>query len=174
MLPTGSPLELLEEGDEWARVRTDKGREGWVAKRFVTQEKPRAVVLDEMRKRFAQLQEESKTAQEQANVLGAENKDLQGRLDSAKAELDRVSKDYEALRSESGEVIELKQQYQAASVSLESISALVAKLSSENLSLAGTESLNWFLAGAAAVIIPWLLGTLVGRFGGKRKQRISF
>ncbi|MFO7594945.1 MAG: TIGR04211 family SH3 domain-containing protein [Desulfocurvibacter africanus] len=174
MLPTGSSLELLEDGDEWARVRTEKGREGWVAKRFIMQEMPKAMVLDQARKRYAQLQEDSKTALEQAKALSVENKDLQVSLESAKAELARISQEYEALRAESSEVIELKQQYQTASVGLESISGLVAKLTKENESLLSAESLNWFLAGAAAVLVPWLLGSVMGRFGGKRRERISF
>lgn len=174
MLPTGSRLELLEDGDEWVRVRTDKDREGWVAKRFVMQEMPKVMVLDQLRKRYTQLQEESTKTQEQAKVVGAENKELQTSLDNAKAELNKVSREYEALRAESAEVIELKQQYQTASATLETISGVVAKLTTENQSLVGTESLNWFLIGAGAVFAPWFVGTLVGRFGGKRKQRISF
>lgn len=174
MLPSGTPLTMIEEGDEWARVRTDDGREGWVVKRFLMRTTPKAQVVEQLRQRYVQLQETSAKAQEQAKAFAQENKELTAGLEAARAELDRVTQEYAALRAESAEVIELKQQYQAATASLEDVSGLVAKLTSENAFFRSAESLTWFLAGAAAVFLPWVLGYLSGRFVGKRKQRISF
>lgn len=174
MLPTGTPLEMLEDGEEWIRARLVDGREGWIVKRFTMRTTPKLVVLNELRQRYSQLQETSGKALEEAKVLGAENKELKARLDAARAELARVSQEYDTLRAKSAEVIELKQQYAAATVSLKDVSKYVADMTAENAFIRTAESLRWFLAGVAAATVPWFLGYLIGRYGGKRKQRISF
>ena len=37
-LPSGTPLEVLETGDNYTRVRTPKGTEGWVASQYLSNE----------------------------------------------------------------------------------------------------------------------------------------
>jgi len=174
MLKTGTPLQLLEDSDEWVRVRTPEGREGWMVKRFFTTATPKAMQVEQLRQQLGQLQDESSKAQKQAKLLDTENRELKAALDSTNSELAKTSQSYETLRVEAAEVIEIKRNYIEARAGLVDISAFVSSLNLENESLHSTEHLDWFLAGAGAVLVPWFVGYLIGRFGGKRKQRISF
>ncbi len=45
MLKRDTPLKILEEGDQYLRVRTEEGLEGWVLKQFVTSETPKTAVI---------------------------------------------------------------------------------------------------------------------------------
>jgi SH3 domain protein len=37
MLPSGERLQVLEQNEEWTRVRTGEGRQGWVLSRYLSQ-----------------------------------------------------------------------------------------------------------------------------------------
>ena len=45
MLKAGTPLEIIEEGEEYLKVRIKSGSEGWVLKQFITGETPKPVII---------------------------------------------------------------------------------------------------------------------------------
>ena len=38
IIESGDAVEMLEAGDQWSRVRTQSGNEGWVLTRYLTEE----------------------------------------------------------------------------------------------------------------------------------------
>jgi len=62
---TGSGLEVLEQGDASIKVRTADGIEGWIAKTFITSDKPAAmqILAAETRLKAAQAENDRLTAQ---------------------------------------------------------------------------------------------------------------
>jgi uncharacterized protein YgiM (DUF1202 family) len=75
---TGTGLELLEQGDVYAKVRTADGVEGWVAKNLVTTDKPAAM-------RILAAETRLKAARAQTASLTKEVKALQEKLKAAEA-----------------------------------------------------------------------------------------
>jgi len=45
MLRRDPPLKILEEADQYLRVRTEEGLEGWVLKQYITSETPKTAVI---------------------------------------------------------------------------------------------------------------------------------
>jgi len=62
MLPVGTPLLIIEESDQYLRVRTQDGREGWVLKQYITSEIPKAQIIAGLKQEIDRLKTESKDA----------------------------------------------------------------------------------------------------------------
>lgn len=54
-LPSGTPMEVLEEKGNFSRVRLGDNGQGWVETRFITQEKPVKMMLLELQAKYATL-----------------------------------------------------------------------------------------------------------------------
>lgn len=66
LLPSGTPLEILERQAGFQKVRLGDGTEGWVEARYVSEEKPAKAMLLEAQARLAQLQAELADAGDRA------------------------------------------------------------------------------------------------------------
>ena len=47
MLRRGTPLTILEESEQYLKVRTEEGLEGWVLKQYITSETPKTAIIAE-------------------------------------------------------------------------------------------------------------------------------
>lgn len=78
-LETGTPLEVLQEEDNYTKVRTSAGKEGWVLSRYVTAETPKDRVIERLEKEIGDLKatmgDALETAAERDSLL-EENKRL--------------------------------------------------------------------------------------------------
>lgn len=89
-LETGDSMELLESlGDNsYARVRLADGREGWLAARFLTDQRPAA-------ERLAATRRELEAEREQVDQLQARVEELQTRLEDAAPALELADRNAE-------------------------------------------------------------------------------
>ncbi|MEJ2057287.1 MAG: TIGR04211 family SH3 domain-containing protein, partial [Desulfofustis sp.] len=46
----GTPVELLASADDWAQVRLESGKQGWVLKRFLSDEPPLGERLQQLQR----------------------------------------------------------------------------------------------------------------------------
>ncbi|MFW5899768.1 MAG: TIGR04211 family SH3 domain-containing protein [Desulfovermiculus sp.] len=99
MLPSGSPLQILDQTRSWYRVRTQEGQSGWVLKRYVMQEIPKKMLIDDLQEKIDTLEQSSTQAQSTIEELRAENQELSSDLKQTKEKLANVSGDHEALRA---------------------------------------------------------------------------
>ena len=74
-LPSGTPLEVLERGDNFIRVRLSDGAEGWIEAQYVSEEKPARAMLVEAQARNGELQKEMKQLRLQLETIA--NRDAQ-------------------------------------------------------------------------------------------------
>ncbi|OZB20249.1 MAG: peptide-binding protein, partial [Marinobacter sp. 34-60-7] len=80
-VPSGTPLEVLEAGESYTRVRTPKGTEGWVSTQYLSNEPIAAdqlrrvsAELESARSELAQIREQLSSVTEERNTLeNAEN-----------------------------------------------------------------------------------------------------
>lgn len=91
VLPSGTPLEVLEEQQAFTRIRLGDSTEGWVENSYITNDKPAKVQLLELQaKNTLQAQKLSRTEAElgrlQRSKQAAVTADNQA-LDAAKAEI---------------------------------------------------------------------------------------
>ncbi|MEJ2530117.1 MAG: TIGR04211 family SH3 domain-containing protein, partial [Gammaproteobacteria bacterium] len=56
VLPSGTPLEILEQKGAYSRVRLGDGKDGWVKSVYISKEKPARAMLLELQAKLGTLQ----------------------------------------------------------------------------------------------------------------------
>jgi SH3 domain protein len=69
LLPSGTPVELINEKNGFVQVQLVDGKTGWVEKRFLSEEKPAKVRLLALQSKYRQLQEKLDSAEQQLSAL---------------------------------------------------------------------------------------------------------
>ncbi|MBI5523137.1 MAG: TIGR04211 family SH3 domain-containing protein [Desulfarculus sp.] len=163
MVSSGEQVTMLEDnGEGWARVQTPAGKEGWVLKRHLMEEKPAALRLKEMAP--------------QDKTVGQRLEDLQRELTAAKkalAQAEGRSQDSETsltrLQRDCAEVIKLREEHAKLQEECQQKAVSLEELTTENESLRFGTNIKWFLAGGGVLLLGWILGAAFSR----RKRRWS-
>ncbi len=172
-LRSGTPVEVLEEGEAFAHIRVADGTEGWVRKQYL-QDKPTAQVsLDQLSARFKRTQAENRQLGQQLNAL----KNKHAALDK---EHKRLVKDSKALRKENIHLNQLAQQplrLEKENQSLKAESVRIKqeneRLRSENAGHRESTAQTWFMYGAAVLLLGILAGLLLPKIRSRRSSAWS-
>jgi SH3 domain protein len=81
--------------------------------------------------------------------------------------------DFENLKLESANYLQLKEEYQGLQAALENARQEAQKLSEETESMRLTQNVKWFLAGGLVFLVGWLIGLSMGRLQ-KRRRRTTY
>lgn len=98
MLPSGSPLQILDQTRSWYRVQTEGGQTGWVLKRYVMQEIPKKMLISDLQDKIRTLEQSYSQAESTIKKLRSENEELSSALQQTKEQLSNVSTNHQALR----------------------------------------------------------------------------
>lgn len=153
LLLSGTPLEMVNSQSDWSEVRTKDGKQGWVLTRFLTEEAPQKLLIENLRKENAGLEKKLADLNETNSSLTQKNKALQD-----------IEKKYIALEKASSEFLALKEAHKAleekSQEQKDQIETLEANMNNE-------EKL-WFLSGAGVFIVGLILG-----LSTRKKKRSS-
>jgi len=183
-LRSATPLEVLEETEDLMRIQTEKGLQGWVRKKFIVADKPKAVIIKELEEKISLLESDIKTLQE-----GSDSRELVTEMSGYKQaileltnSLKKESKTRLDLQKELKQINAKYQQLSNKSKAHTRISKELASLKNENKTLKDkiavqpptsttsmlSGNMKWFLIGSGVL----LLGFLIGRsIKGKRSYR---
>ncbi|MEA2059541.1 MAG: TIGR04211 family SH3 domain-containing protein [Thermodesulfobacteriota bacterium] len=153
MLKSGKPLEMIEENSDWSRVRTDKGKEGWVLTRFITKDTPLVYIVNELKQKnseYAEMVEDLKNKNAEFNQI--------------KETLTRVEKSYNRLKKESAEFLNLEEKYKKATSRYKEQQDRIAELEKS----LGNEEVKWFLSGSGVLVVGIFLG-----LSARKKEKSS-
>jgi SH3 domain protein len=172
MLSTGDPVEILEEQKDWSLVRlvdSPDQKEGWVLNRYLMYRKPWRIQSEDLAQQNEQLKERV-TALQEGKV---DANSLQTELEQTKQKLEKARLDFENLKLESANYLQLKEEYQGLQAALENARQEAQKLSEETESMRLTQNVKWFLAGGLVFLVGWLIGLSMGRLQ-KRRRRTTY
>ena len=181
VLKDGTPVEMLAESDEWAQVRLESGKEGWVLRRFLSESPPLGQQVELLQREKEVLAETTQSLNSRVAQLSAEKDEIESRLSDEKAEVERelnqcvverttVNEDFLNLQEDTADVIQTKTDLEAARTKVEDLERQVGTLQKENDRLGKTETLKWFLAGGGVFFLGWLIGMISRK---SRKKRSS-
>ena len=168
LLGIGQKVEVLQKGDEWTLVRLTNGKEGWVISRFLTDKIPSDIELKVLKSKHKALIAKAAIMQEENSSLKAENKKLSTKLAAGGKKLQKTSNDYEALKRESKEFLELQSKFKASSSKLAKQTKKADKFEDELTKLLWNQNIKWFLSGAGVLILGFIIG-----FSTRRQRRRS-
>ncbi|MFZ3047710.1 MAG: TIGR04211 family SH3 domain-containing protein [Desulfatirhabdiaceae bacterium] len=157
-LMSGDMVELVEQGPEWSKVRLSDGREGWAPTRFLTTQIPSSLALKRLEQKYSDLMAQAGAPQESGINLKAENQQLTSDLAMLETKINTLSDDYETLKKDAADVVQLRTKYQEASAKLkeqsQKMDAMTADMNHQNFDL----KLRWFLYGAGVFLAGLLMG----------------
>ena len=168
MLRSDQAVELLEEGPDWTRVRTQNGKEGWVVSRFLTPQPPNRILLPRLQKEYAAVKEKVEALTEENTQLTAENSRLSSALNDNQTAIEKLNTSYDALKKDSADFINLKARFEKTSAELAKQTSLAEQFESELSKLRFNERVQWFLSGAGVLLLGMIIGAVL-----KRQRRRS-
>jgi SH3 domain protein len=93
VLKTGDPLQVLERSEDWAKVRTAGGQEGWVPGGFLQAQAPAALAPEEIEAEVARVRSVLESAEAEASDLRRKSEELSANDSEQKAEIERLTKE---------------------------------------------------------------------------------
>ena len=166
VVQSGQTVEVLQPEDEWALVRLDDGKEGWVLNRYLTGKITNNIKLQWLQKKHKTLTAQSATLLEEKEKLKEENKEFKTELDKVQKEAEELKMSYEALKTESVDYINLKSKYTKTASQLAEYTKKSELLEKELTKLEFKQTVRWLLTGAGVLLIGFLIG-----FSTKRQRR---
>jgi len=158
---TNDYLEVLEEKDEWIRVRTPEGKEGWVQDRYLTKQTPKALIIDQLNEKVKSLTENNQVLREENKQLQKDNRERTYKMSSLTKEIDNLKTDYTDLKTESAEYLELKKDNDKLQEEFKAHEEKMRVLEKENSRLKTSERIIFTLVGGGFIILGLVLGVLL-------------
>jgi len=166
IIESGDAVEMLEAGDQWSRVRTQSGHEGWVLSRYLTEEETASRKLARLQAAQETMVEENERLKEENHALKSENQTLSETLSNTNEEFSGLKKAHESLREESAEFLSLKKAFSRASGQLSELQEQNQQLAATLNQLERNQNIRWFITGASVLLAGFLIG-----LSSRRKRR---
>jgi len=171
-LSSGTPLTLLERNEEtgYSRVRTNRGQEGWILSRYLSNEPIAADQLERARTELTNARENMREAQAAAESLRAERDELLAERAELRQEVQTLSTELDELKSISSNALNLDRRNQELQETTQSLRNEVELLTTDNQRLRDKSESNFMLLGAALVALGVLIAVIVPMLKPTRKN----
>lgn len=186
-IETGAPVDILEEKENLLKIRTKDGIEGWVRAQYIVSEKPKALIVENMKNEITALNKEIETLKNNqdsaSNTLSESKKMYQEKIEELKEEVSinqkfaaKAKSDFIQLNKKYTTLLKNSKNTEKLIGEVERLKKLNAELNIEVKSLRKDRinplKSNWiqsFIAGAGVLLFGFILGGSV-----KKKKRSRF
>ena len=186
-IATGASVDILEEKGDLLKIRTKDGIEGWVRAQYIVSEKPKALIIENMKNEITALNKEIETLKNKqdsaSNKVSESKKMYQAKIEELKEE---VSINQKFAAKAKSDFIQLNKKYTALLKNSENTEKLIgeverlkklnAELNTEVKSVRKdrknplkSNTIQSFIAGAGVLLFGFILGGSV-----KKKKRARF
>lgn len=163
----GTRVSLIEVNGDWANIQLASGKQGWILKRYLSDEQPLQEQISDLLQSKVQLEEELVETDANLTELIQVHGQTEQDLNVCVAERSSITEDYQLLQQETADVVQTKKNLEIAEKQLYEMSSSFTNLQLENKELQKKTSLIWFLAGAGVLFA----GLFIGFISGKRNKR---
>jgi len=168
VLESGHGVEVLSIDDEWANVRLQNGKEGWVSGKYLTSEKTSSLVLKKIQEKESLLGSQISVFRTENTKLKNDVKELGLQLAESRQSLFEIKKAYDNLKSSSGGYIQLESDYKKAARKLAEQSNKAESFEDELTRILQQQNIKWFFSGAAVLFVGFIIG-----YSARREKRSS-
>jgi SH3 domain protein len=166
VIESGRQVDVIEYGEEWSLVRLPDEREGWVLTRYLTSDLTHNIRLAKLETKHKNLTAQASALLEENAKLKQENRRLDAELGTNQKTLTKISSEFESLKADSAEYLNLKTKYDAAAAQLSDRTKKLAKLEEQLSKIQLYHYIKWFLAGSGVLLVGFIIG-----FSAKRQRR---
>lgn len=175
-LKTGESFTVIDEQDNFIKVATADGMQGWLPKQYTVPTPPNALLVQEMKDKITKVEAANKllvatntSLSEQLGQRGEEivalKKEIETLQTSEQSDLIRLTEElneakasHDALVAESQEIIQTKQERDQLKNEVISLRDKATRLEKENSTIVDRQSMYWFLSGGGVFFLGWLIG----------------
>lgn len=169
VVPDGMEVEIIEENDPWAMVRTPGGTEGWMFKRYLSDEPPLSLVVTSLREQYEKLKQTEADIRRKYDELTAAYSQNENDLNACILERDETKNMYLELLEDTADVIKIKKDLDNTALALQATRQELISAEEQNRQLKRNATVRWFLAGGGVLFF----GILLGMLSSKSRRRKS-
>ncbi|MFA5516220.1 MAG: TIGR04211 family SH3 domain-containing protein [Desulfuromonadales bacterium] len=176
MPKSGTPLEVLQAGEEYHFVRAPDGTEGYVLKQFLTNRTPKALVIARLEREREKLQnqlQQLQTRQSELTTNLAASRQEHSTVETTRIQLEKdlaaLQEQHRELRDKSAHVVELAHERDQLEEQNNQLASEVGTLRQEMESTLYTGAIRWFMAGGGVFLTGWI----IGKTSRKKKKGFS-
>ncbi|MGB2689712.1 MAG: TIGR04211 family SH3 domain-containing protein [Desulfobacterales bacterium] len=184
-IETGEPLDILEEKEDLLRIRTEDGIEGWVRAQYIISEKPKVLIIENLKNEITALKKEIETSKNEqdsaSNTLSKTKKMYQEEIEELKEEVNinqkfaaKAKSDFIQLNKKHTNLLRHSKNTEGLIGEVEKLKKLNAELNTEAKNLRKdrknplkSNKIQSFIAGAGVLLFGFILG------GSARKKKRS-
>ena len=159
----GDPLEIVTPGEEYTEVTTRGGKQGYVLTRYLTNKEPARVVLARLEQQHSQLEAKYQELQQKSTQLSGDSKSLSGELAQTQKQLEQVTTEYESLKNESKQYLQLKAKFEKAVKESTEARSRADKVEKELQQLYSSEITTGMLYGGGLIVLGFITGFILKR-----------
>ena len=171
LLPTGTPLEVLDMDDSWATIQLPDGRTGYTLKRYLMSRLPYQLTAERLQEEVTGQKARLATLTEQLKGLQDEHQRLQQASTGREAQLAEITQKYEQLRQDAAQYLQLRAEYTDLQQVHRQTQQQLTELNHDYVLLKNSHNLLWFLSGAGVILAGWVIGILTERVRGRRRRQ---
>ncbi len=186
-IETGAPVDILDEKEDFLRIRTEDGIEGWVRAQYIVSEKPKALMIKNLTNEIEALHKEIETLKNDqdsaSNTLSKTRKMYQEKIEELKEEVNinqkfaaKAKSDLIQLNIKYTNLLKHSKNAEELIGEVEKLKKLNAELNTEIKSLRKdrknplkSNRIQSFIAGAGVLLFGFILGG-----SAKKKKKTKF
>ena len=172
MLRSGTPVEVLDidKASGYSQVRTKSGKEGWVLSRFLMKGRAARDLLVTTEKKLAELELENRKITATIATLTQEKNELERNLGTLDGQTRSVSQELAEIKRTASSALALDSENKNLKGRVVSLEREMQTLHQENESLKDRTARDWFMVGAAVVLLGIITGLIIPRIRFRKKS----
>jgi SH3 domain protein len=172
MLRSGTPVEVLEmdKTTGYTKVRTKSGKEGWVLTRFLMKGQAARDRLAAAEKSLAELELANHKMETAMSALKEEKAALQNSLDEVQGESRSVSQELSEIKRTASSALAIDSENKDLKGRVVALERKLQTLQQENESLRDRTARDWFMVGAAVVLLGIIVGLIIPRIRWRKRS----
>lgn len=168
-LKSGTPLETLDEQEEWVLVRTLDGLEGWLRGQYLVAQQVAKVRITSVEEQLASAQQKNRELSSQLTQSRQSAEQLENQLQTLSTQNRTIDSELRKVRQVSAKALNLEQQNRELLKRNGILQSEVNVLTAAKERLEREDSQTWFLYGTTAVVLGALLTALLPYLKLRRK-----
>ena len=172
MLRSGTSVTVLETDKKtgYSQVRTKSGKVGWVLSRFLMKGQAARDRLAAAEKTLAELELENSKTETAKTALAQEKAVLQTQLSKLDGESRSVSQELTEIKRTASSALAIDSENKDLKSRLVSLERKLQTVQQENEGLKDRTARDWFMVGAAVVLLGIIVGLIIPRIRFRKKS----